>query len=129
MKRFAIPLFLVAIALSILPWTARAIEGWQVTAWAQRLGHPPRPRPATLDLRAAAAQRVGTPFERARRSVSPGGRWSPRAATAMVWPWRVVTLHQVEAAPLEVPGSNRFALHLPRPESWKAARKVVITNG
>ena len=24
---------------------------------------------------------------------------------------------------------NRFALHLPRPESWKAARKVVITNG
>ena len=24
---------------------------------------------------------------------------------------------------------NRFALHLPRPESWKGARKVVITNG
>ena len=24
---------------------------------------------------------------------------------------------------------NRFALHLPRPEGWKAARKVVITNG
>ncbi|HTJ76516.1 MAG TPA: hypothetical protein VL337_14260 [Acidimicrobiales bacterium] len=110
-RRKGTPAALEDFAEVVTGWTARAIEGWQVTAWAQRLGHPPPPRPATLDLRAAATQRVGTPFERARRSVSPGGRWSPRAATAMVWPWRVATLRQVEAAPLPVPGSHRFALH------------------
>lgn len=110
-RRKGTPAALEDFAEVLTGWSARAIEGWQVTAWAQRLGHPPPPRIATVDLGHAAAQRVGTPFERARRSVSPGGRWSPRAATAMVWPWRVVTLRQVEAAPLPVAGGHRFALH------------------
>jgi hypothetical protein len=92
-------------------WTARAVEGWQVTTWVQRLGHPPPPRPASVNLADRAHQRIGTPFERARRSVSPEGRWSPRTATAMVWPWRGVTLFAVEACPLPAVGPRRFALH------------------
>jgi hypothetical protein len=92
-------------------WTARAVEGWQTTLWVQRLGHPPPPRTATVNFADLAHQRIGTPFERARRSVSPGGRWSPRSATAVVWPWRVVTLWDVEACPLPASGPTRFALH------------------
>src|SRR3954464_6400543 len=92
-------------------WTARVVEGWQVTTWAQRLGHPPPPRVASFDMRAADRHRIGTPFERNRRSVTPGGPWSPRAATAVVWPWRVRTYVQTEAAPLAVAGAQRFALH------------------
>jgi len=89
--------------------TALVVEGWQVSVWAQRLDHPPPPRVAAFDLRAGARFRAGTPFDPARRSVTPGGPYSPRAATAVVWPWQVRTYRSTEAAPLPEPA--RFALH------------------
>ena len=60
---------------------ARVVEGWQVTAWAQRLGHPPPPRVA----RSTCATRCALPRS-ARRSSAPGaasrrrvrGRRAPR---------------------------------------------------
>ena len=48
-------------------WTARVVEGWKVTTWAQRLDHPAPPRPATLDLR--RIRRRGS----ARRSSASAG--------------------------------------------------------
>jgi hypothetical protein len=90
-------------------WTARVIEGWQVSLWAQKLAHPPPLRPAAFDLRDGSRFRVGTPFERTRRSVTPSNRWSPRAATAVVWPWSVRTYRALEATALPEP--RRFALH------------------
>ncbi len=108
-RRKGTPAALEDFAEVVTGWAARAIEGWQVTVWAQRLHHPPPLRVAAFNLRDGSRYRVGTPFERSRRSVTPSGRWSPRAATAVVWPWRVRTYHEVEAAPL--PDPNRFALH------------------
>jgi hypothetical protein len=64
---------------------------------------------AAVDLRDGSRHRIGTPFEGTRRSVTPSGPWSPRAATAVVWPWRVRTYRNLEAAPLPEP--RRFALH------------------
>ena len=93
----------------ITDWTVRVLEGWQITVWAQRLRHPPPPRVASFDFRDTSRFRVGTPFERGRRSFTPSGPWSPHAATAVVWPWQVRTFLAVEAAPL--PEANRFALH------------------
>ena len=80
-----------------------------MTAWAQRLGHPPPPRIVSVDLRDPARFRIGTPFDRVRRSVTPSGPYHPRAATVVVWPWDVRTYRAVQAAPL--PDANRFALH------------------
>jgi hypothetical protein len=108
-RRKGTPAALEDFAEGVTGLTSRVIEGWQVTAWAQHLGHPGGPRPATLDLRSPDRLRVGTPFERARRSLTPGGRWSPRAATVVVWPWTVRTLLDTEAFPL--PEADRFALH------------------
>jgi len=90
-------------------WTVRVLEGWQITVWAQRLRHPPPPRVASFSLSDGSRFRVGTPFERGRRSVTPSGPWSPRAATAVVWPWQVRTFLAVETAPL--PEASRFSLH------------------
>lgn len=90
-------------------WPVRALEGWQITLWTQRLGHPPPPRLASLDLRDRSRLRVGTPFERVRRSVTPSDRWLPRAATAVVWPWEVRTYLSAQAAPR--PEAGRVALH------------------
>jgi hypothetical protein len=91
-------------------WTARVVEGWQVTVWSQRLAHPPPLRPATIRLAGADLARVGTPFERARRTVDLRRRWHPAAADVVVWPWHVRTYRDVEVAPL--PGTTaRFALH------------------
>jgi len=88
---------------------ARVVEGWQVTTWAQRLGHPPPLRTASIDLRDTSRFRVGTPFDRVRHAFTPSGRHDPRAATAIVWPWQVSTFREVETAPL--PDAGRFALH------------------
>ncbi len=88
-RRKGTPAALEDFAEVLTGWTARVLEGWQITIWAQRLGHPGPPRVATVDLRDGARSRIGTPFERVRRSVSPSGPWSPRAATVVVWPWQV----------------------------------------
>ena len=54
--------------------TARVLEGWQITVWAQRLGHPPPPaRRLDVDLADGSRFRIGTPFDRVRRSVTPSG--------------------------------------------------------
>lgn len=108
-RRKGTPAALEDFAYVVTGLTARVVEGWQVTAWAQRLGHPPPPRPAAYALAGPEAFRLGTPFERARRSFAPSRRWSPLAATAMVWPWQVRTLVDTQAAPL--PEARRFALH------------------
>ncbi len=110
-RRKGTPAALEDFAEIITGWTARVVDGWTVVEWSQRLGHPPPPRVASVDLGHLATQRIGSPFEQARRSVSPGGRWHPRAATAVVWPWHVATLRQLEAPPLAVVGAHRFALH------------------
>ena len=108
-RRKGTPRALEDFAEIVSGFTARVTEGWQVTLWAQRLGHPPPARIAAFDMRAAARFCVGTPFDASRRSVTPSGPYSPRAATATVWPWQVRTYRATEAAPLPEPG--RFALH------------------
>ena len=108
-RRKGTPAALEDFAEILTGLTARVVEGWQVTAWTQRLGHPPPLRPVTADFEASTRFRIGTPFEPTRRSWTPSGRFSPRAATAVVWPWTVRTFHRVEAAPL--PEARRFALH------------------
>ena len=108
-RRKGTPAALEDFAEILTGLTARVVEGWQVTAWAQRLGHPPPARVVSLDLAEGARYRVGTPFEPTRRSWTPSGRFSPRSATAIVWPWSVRTFQAVEAAPL--PEARRFALH------------------
>jgi hypothetical protein len=108
-RRKGTPAALEDFAEVLTDWTVRVLEGWQITLWAQRLRHPPPPRVAAFDLRDGSRFRVGTPFERGRRSVTPSGAWSPRAATAVVWPWSVRTYLAVEAAPLAE--ADRFALH------------------
>ena len=108
-RRKGTPAALEDFAEILTGLTARIVEGWQVTAWAQCLGHPPPSRVASLDLEAGARFRVGTPFEPVRRSWTPSGRFSPATATAIVWPWSARTFHAVEAAPL--PEVRRFALH------------------
>lgn len=108
-RRKGTPAALEDFAEVVTGLTARAIEGWQVTLWAHRLGHPLPLRTASWDVRDTSRFRIGTPFERTRRSVTPGGRWSPRAVTAVVWPWQVSSYVATEAAPLPEP--RRFALH------------------
>src|SRR4051794_15607732 len=88
-RRKGTPVALEDFAEVITGLTARVVEGWQVTVWAQRLGHPPPPRVAAFDPRATSRFRADTPFDPARRSVTPSGPYSPRAATAVVWPWQV----------------------------------------
>ncbi|MGY1617343.1 hypothetical protein ACI797_11455 [Geodermatophilus sp. SYSU D00691] len=108
-RRKGTPAALEDFAFVLTGLTARVVEGWQVTTWAQHLGHAPPLRPAALDLREPAAHRVGRPFEQARRSVRPDGPWAPAAVTAVVWPWQVRTLVDTQATAL--PGTRRFALH------------------
>jgi len=108
-RRKGTPAALEDFAEVLTAWTARVLEGWQTTLWAQRLGHPAPLRLASADLREGARMRVGTPFERVRRSFSPSGPWSPRAATVVVWPWQVRTYLGTECAPLPEP--RRFSLH------------------
>jgi len=89
--------------------TVRVLEGWQHTVWAQRPGHPPPLRVAAYTPGDRGARsRANGPFETSRRVFTPGGRWHPRAVTAVVWPWQVRTLTDTAAAPLAEP--NRFAL-------------------
>jgi hypothetical protein len=89
--------------------TARVLEGWQLTLWAQRLGHPPPPRVASMSLADGSRFRIGTPFDRVRHSVTPSGPYNPLAATAVVWPWQVASFIAAEAAPTGDP--RRFSLH------------------
>ena len=115
-RRKGTPAALEDFAEVLTGWTARVVEGWQVSLWAHRLGHPLPTTTAALDLRDPARYRVGTPFERARRSVAPSRRWSPRSVAAVVWPWQVRTLRGTEAAPIAPPDATpttarRFALH------------------
>lgn len=118
-RRKGTPAALEDFAEVVTGLPARVTEGWQITRWAQRPGHPPPPRVDALDLAAKVRLRVGTPFENARRSVLPGGRWSPRTASVIVWPWQTRTFRLVQAAPLEpAPNANhRFALHPLRAEA------------
>lgn len=108
-RRKGTPAALEDFAEVLTGWTVRVLEGWLITLWAQRPGHPPPPRIASFNVADGSRFRAGTPFERTRRSVTPGGPWSPRAATAVVWPWRVRTYLAVQAAPLAE--ANRFSLH------------------
>lgn len=116
-RRKGTPAALEDFAEVLTSWTVRVLEGWQITLWAQRLGHPPPPRVASFTVADGSRFRVGTPFEAGRRSVTPGGPWSPRAATAVVWPWQVRTLLAVQAAPLAGGPANRFSLHPLRTEA------------
>ena len=56
-------------------WTVRALEGWQITLWAQRLRHPPPLRPASVDLRDGSRFRVGP------ESAGANPVWPPSPAT------------------------------------------------
>lgn len=107
-RRKGTPAALEDLAEVLTGWTALAVEGWQVTLWAQRLGHPPPPRAAAVDLRSRARHRLGTPFEPARRCVTPSGRWNPRTATALLWPWQLRTLRAAQATAI---GDRRYTLH------------------
>jgi hypothetical protein len=107
-RRKGTPGALEDLAEVLTGWTALAVEGWQVTLWAQRLGHPPPPRVAAVDLRDRSRHRLGTPFEPSRRSVAPSGRHNPRSATALVWPWELRSFHLVQARTI---GDRRYTLH------------------
>ncbi|HET8606905.1 MAG TPA: hypothetical protein VFL66_07720 [Gaiellaceae bacterium] len=89
-------------------WTALAVEGRSVTVWAQKLGHPGPPRVSSLDLTAAGRRHGESPFAPWLRSTTPGREWSPRAASALVWPWAVRTYNGSRARPLP---NRRYALH------------------
>ena len=89
--------------------TARVLEGWQLTVWAQRLGHPPPLRVASMSLADGSRFRIGTPFDRVRHSVTPSGPYNPLAATAVVWPWQVGSFIAAEAAPTA--DARRYSLH------------------
>ena len=93
-RRKGTPAALEDFAEILTGLTARVVEGWQVTAWTQRLGHPPPLRPVTADFEASTRFRIGTPFEPTRSSWMPSGRFSPQTATAVVWPWTVRTFHR-----------------------------------
>ncbi len=108
-RRKGTPAALEDFAEVVTSLTARVLEGWQVTTWAQRLGHPPPPRLASISLTDSSRFRIGTPFDRVRHSFTPSGPYDPRAATAVVWPWQVSTFRALEAAPRPEP--RRFALH------------------
>ncbi len=108
-RRKGTPAALEDFAEVVTGLTARVLEGWQITTWAQRLGHPPPLRIASMSLTDGTRFRIGTPFDRLRHSFTPSGPYDPRAATAVVWPWHVGTFRAVEAAPLAEP--RRFALH------------------
>jgi len=113
-RRKGTPGALCDFAEVLTAFSARVVEGWQVTLWSQRLGYPPPPRAAALSLADVAASRVGTPFDRARRSFTPGGNFDPAAATAVVWPWRVFTYRGTQAVPVSLPSApstHRYALH------------------
>ncbi|MFG2503002.1 hypothetical protein ACGFSB_32945 [Streptomyces sp. NPDC048441] len=112
-RRKGTPAALEDFAFAVTGLIARVSEGWQTTLWTQRLGHPPPPRTAALDLRdRASVKRLGTPFERSRRGVRPAGPWTPRSVTAVVWPWSVRQLVATEAAPFDQTKlKGRFALH------------------
>jgi hypothetical protein len=114
-RRKGTPAALEDFAEVLTGLTVRVLEGWSITLWAQRLDHPPPPRIASFNVADGSRFRAGTPFERSRRSVTPGGPWSPRAATAVVWPWRVRSYLAAQAAPLPEPG--RFSLHPLRTEA------------
>jgi hypothetical protein len=108
-RRKGTPAALEDFGFVVTGLTVRVLEGWQQTAWAQRLGHPPPLRTvAHAPGDRVARGRFGGPFESGRRVFTPGGRWHPRAVTAVVWPWQVRTLTDTVAAPLTVP--DRFAL-------------------
>lgn len=111
-RRKGTPGALEAFAEAVTGWTARVVEGWQATLWCPRPGHPGPVRTASLAIRAAGRSARITPFDPARRSFSPAGRWSPRAATAVVWPWRVHTYRDTQAFPLDAAAPyRRYALH------------------
>ena len=107
-RRKGTPGALEDFAVVLTDWAARAVEGWQVTTWAQRLDRVHEPRSAALDFRRLRATRLYTPFEHVARSVTPSARWNPRSATAIVWPWRIRTYRRARARPL---GSRRYSLH------------------
>lgn len=91
-------------------WKGRLVEGWQVTAWSQRPGHPPPERVSVLDMHWSTTARVGTAFESNRRSAD-FRRWNTRAATLLVWPWEEQALLRVEAAEVDAsiePGVYRL---------------------
>ena len=69
-RRKGTPAALEDFAEVLTGWTVRALEGWQITLWAQRLRHPPPLRPASVDLRDGSRFRIGTPFERVRRRLT-----------------------------------------------------------
>ncbi|GAB3836933.1 hypothetical protein ACFPIJ_17410 [Dactylosporangium cerinum] len=108
-RRKGTPAALEDFGFVVTGLTVRVLEGWQHTVWAQRPGHPP---PLRVAVHApgdrVARARANGPFETGRRVFTPGGRWHPRAVTAVVWPWQVRTLTDTAAAPLTEP--NRFAL-------------------
>jgi hypothetical protein len=109
-RRKGTPAALEDFAEIVTGLTARVIEGWQVTTWAQRLQHPPPLRVSSFSLVDDSRARVGTPFDRARRSFTPSGPNDPRAVTAIVWPWRLGTFQDVEGAEM-LDRPRRFALH------------------
>jgi hypothetical protein len=107
-RRKGTPAALEDFVFVLTDWTARAVEGWQVTTWTQRLDRIHDRRPAAVDLRNLRAARLYTPFEHVTRSVTPSERWTPRAATAIVWPWHLRTYRRARARAL---GNRRYALH------------------
>lgn len=111
-RRKGTPGALEAFAEAVTGWTARVVEGWQATLWCPRIGHPGAVPKASVAIRAAGRSSRITPFDPARRSFSPAGRWAPQAATAVVWPWRIHTYRDTQVLPLDAaPPYRRFALH------------------
>jgi hypothetical protein len=107
-RRKGTPAALEDFVFVLTDWTARAVEGWQVTTWTQRLTGIHSRRPAALDFRNRRSARLYTPFEHVARSVTPSGRWTPRTATAVVWPWHLRTYRRTQAQLLN---NRRYALH------------------
>ena len=77
------------LARDIGGWPARAVEAYRRLAWTQNLNHPHLQRHRLADLRAMdALDRLGTPFERAARTVDLR-RGGVNIATVDVYAWRL----------------------------------------
>ena len=127
-RRKGTPAALEDFAEVVSGWTARVLEGWQVTACAHRLGHPAGPRRTVFSFTGADPDRVGGPFDASQRVVSFERGVAPNGLRVTVWPRHVHTHHQTECAPTAATG--RFALHPLGGESpmFLAPRPLVVSR-
>lgn len=108
-RRKGTPAALEDFAEVVTAWTARVVDGLQVTACVHKLDHPREPRSTVFSFTDGDAARIGGPFDSSQRVASPRMGIVPAGAQLFVWPWTVHTHVATEVAPTSI--ADRFALH------------------